>query len=546
MLISRKISPYQVIPNLIATLACFGRGACAKIRLQTRQLELNGVCLEEALSTSPHSKGNVQLFLNLRQDFHRLHGIITNLAYYVCEYELTHFRQRCQRRRAIDIMKSVNKACSLPDPPLWYEKLLRTSKDAITGLTGALHSPAPPVRVLERKAISIPEDLPESERFLPSRSCGTWFVTRRELRHLFEDSCDQGREEVLALTKEDIESKSKANGLAKVAQRIPISLLELNTFGHAVCALLIYLVWWEKPFEVDHPTILRSHELWEHFALFWTETQPTLSMIQMDRKFNQLLLRDKEFQKLDEVGSFATSSETFYVLAGRGSLFSSHLEKYQLETDEDNGQDLIRVGPGQVILGTYLKTKTAQELKDLVGDKSAYLPVIPELRLTKEDVTRLKMASAASDAGVERPKEWEEIKFSRRCPNSDYGEENRGVIFLVLTVMSLIYGGLHALAWFANFNSTTEQLLWRISSCVVMGGLPIFYVLIIEKDDGFEKGFYKFIGIVLNSEILFVLIAIAYILARAYLVVECFIQLSHMPAGVYDVPEWSAYFPHLS
>lgn len=64
-------------------------------------------------------------------------------------------------------------------------------------------------------AISIPEDLPESERFLPSRSCGTWFVTRRELRHLFEDSRDQGREEVLALTKEDIESKSKANGLAK-------------------------------------------------------------------------------------------------------------------------------------------------------------------------------------------------------------------------------------------------------------------------------------------------------------------------------------------
>lgn len=109
-----------------------------------------------------------------------------------------------------------------------------------------------------------------------------------------------------------------------VAQRIPISLLELNTFGHAVCALLIYLVWWEKPFEVDHPTILRSHELWEHFALFWTETQPTLSMIQMDRKFKQLLLRDKEFQKLDEVGSFATSSETFYVLAGRVEIHSLH------------------------------------------------------------------------------------------------------------------------------------------------------------------------------------------------------------------------------
>ncbi|KAI4087558.1 MAG: hypothetical protein LQ344_006711 [Seirophora lacunosa] len=428
----------------------------------------------------------------------------------------------CLRLEAIAITKSVNKACSLPDPPLWYEKLLRTSKDAITGLTRALHSPAPPAQLTGEAqkssstsgrspwalahgfyvwmgglAISIPEDLPESERFLPSRSCGTWFVTRRELRHLFEDSRDQGREEVLALTKEDIESK--------IAQRIPISLLELNTFGHAVCALLIYLVWWEKPFEVDHPTILRSHELWEHFALFWTETQPTLSMIQMDH----------------------------------GALFSSHLKKYQLEMDEENGQDLIRVGPGQVIPGTNLKTKTAQEMKDLVGDKSAYLPVIPELRLTKEDVTRLKMASAASDARVGRPKEWEEIKFRRRCSNAEDFAESDFVSLLGLTIVSLIYGGLHALAWFANFNSTTEQLLWRISSCVVMGGLPIFDVLVRGSETGFH-------GIVTTSEILLFLIAIAYILARAYLVVGCFIQLSHMPAGVYEVPEWSAYFPHLS
>lgn len=41
-----------------------------------------------------------------------------------------------------------------------------------------------------------------------------------------------------------------------VSEHIPISLLELNTFGHAVCALLIYVLWWDKPFEVDYPTVL--------------------------------------------------------------------------------------------------------------------------------------------------------------------------------------------------------------------------------------------------------------------------------------------------
>ena len=54
-----------------------------------------------------------------------------------------------------------------------------------------------------------------------------------------------------------------------VVHRIPISLLELNTFGHAVCALLIYLLWWEKPFEVDFPTIIKDQILWNFCALSW-------------------------------------------------------------------------------------------------------------------------------------------------------------------------------------------------------------------------------------------------------------------------------------
>ena len=44
---------------------------------------------------------------------------------------------------------------------------------------------------------------------------------------------------------------------------MPLSLLELNTFGHAVCALLIYLLWWEKPFEVEFPTMIEDQMFWD-------------------------------------------------------------------------------------------------------------------------------------------------------------------------------------------------------------------------------------------------------------------------------------------
>ena len=77
------------------------------------------------------------------------------------------------------------------------------------------------------------------------------------------------------ISEEDIRDKSKANALAKtlvclqaiwfcfqcvtrVQQGLAITLLELNTFAHAICTLLIYLLWWNKPLDIEQPTIIRG------------------------------------------------------------------------------------------------------------------------------------------------------------------------------------------------------------------------------------------------------------------------------------------------
>lgn len=68
----------------------------------------------------------------------------------------------------------------------------------------------------------------------------------------------------------DISDKSKADGLAKslvclqaswmllqcigrLAAKLPITLLEINTVGHCFCTLIIYLIWWNKPLNVLEP-----------------------------------------------------------------------------------------------------------------------------------------------------------------------------------------------------------------------------------------------------------------------------------------------------
>ena len=89
--------------------------------------------------------------------------------------------------------------------------------------------------------------------------------------------------------------------LCAVAQHIPISLLELNTFGHAICALLVYLLWWEKPFEVDYPTMVDSQLLWDLRALDWMQKNRSSAVETFDRDLRTCLEGDQWFQTLSEV-----------------------------------------------------------------------------------------------------------------------------------------------------------------------------------------------------------------------------------------------------
>ena len=76
--------------------------------------------------------------------------------------------------------------------------------------------------------------------------------------------------EVPCLTKRDIEDKSKADAVTKilsclqaawlmlqiigrVKQALPVTELETNTLAHVICAFLIYVLWFRKPYRIGHP-----------------------------------------------------------------------------------------------------------------------------------------------------------------------------------------------------------------------------------------------------------------------------------------------------
>jgi len=80
------------------------------------------------------------------------------------------------------------------------------------------------------------------------------------------------------LPKEHIRDKSKADGFGKtlaclqafwfctqcisrLATGLSITLLELNTFAHALCALLAYAFWWNKPHDVNEPVLIQGPQM---------------------------------------------------------------------------------------------------------------------------------------------------------------------------------------------------------------------------------------------------------------------------------------------
>lgn len=91
-------------------------------------------------------------------------------------------------------------------------------------------------------------------------------------------------------------------------QRIPISLLELNTVGHAICAVLVYILWWEKPFEVDYPTMIQGQVLWDIRSLIWMRYNRSSAAESFKRDLRNWLESDQWFQTLSEVESFNIAS----------------------------------------------------------------------------------------------------------------------------------------------------------------------------------------------------------------------------------------------
>ncbi|KAH7396802.1 hypothetical protein DE146DRAFT_789449 [Phaeosphaeria sp. MPI-PUGE-AT-0046c] len=415
-------------------------------------------------------------------------------------------------------------------------------------------------------------DVSDAPYIFPPGSPTTRFILQKGLEVLLRLIPDL----VPDLTELEIKDKSKANGFAKTlvclqavwfctqiivrtASRLTISILELNTFAHALCTLLIYLLWWDKPLDITEPTIIHGEPAHPAIAL--------LSVLQDSIKTTACVIspnssHSENTQQNYHIKNHAITIKLFpekkrYDYAPKGCRTK---EDYNVDVPIPPG--LTRVWLDELYPGTDFRVRQKRLDKPHLPDGS-----FAALDLPSDTAYRFKLARSAYDhfQGEREPetREFHKDYLTDRVKNTKLpdDEEDDGYwhFFVGITIAGVIYGGLHLTAWYAPI-SQTARTLWRVSGLIVAltGAMWLPFQVYIKLDNDRmnnrlpENGVVNFILKRYNRACeritlgYILLVAVVYVAARIYLIVECFLNVRRLPPSTFEVPTWSQYFPHIS
>jgi hypothetical protein len=406
-------------------------------------------------------------------------------------------------------------------------------------------------------------DLPPEKKFLPG-SRDVVILLRDGLEYVAEHEPSI----IPDLSKEEILDKSKASGfdktivciqatwfltqlIARIGQGLPISLLELSTAAHSICALLIYILWWDKPTGVGRPTLIsgeRMHGLCAAFCFnTWFDGRRDCGLL-------ELLPADGRW-KAPPTTVLPCAQVVDTIPPGAG-----------LEPDKVYGlYDRQCVAGLQCCFADYEYDKRPFQHRLYMECSSRD---IQRWRFTSDWLRPSRVEFDRLDRVNDRSPDWPSALTSAGLDAIIDFDKTAIPVFIGFSAAGMLYGGLHLLAWTAPFYSSTHAVLWKVaavniacsgiygvalSASRVLGELRHHLQVRINRATPTRLSLalqtlvlYGVSGTAVTLSILFILAIPFYLFSRAFLMVECFISLAYLPPEVFQQAEWSSYFPHIS
>jgi hypothetical protein len=353
-----------------------------------------------------------------------------------------------------------------------------------------------------------------------------------------------------------------AQCITRMAQGIGISLLEMNTFVHCIAALLTYIFWWQKPKDINEPIV----------AIDATENEFVKALALYARL--DALTKHHYLAKMNNLMSLShVKSENAPPSADEHALSSAGAEPRTLHDDNAGNNsnrpspeaEVTRIQLGQFLYGHHLESKSSTwpGIRERWDDRDRDVAYID---ITAEDVHLLgEVEKSGAVLTDEQRQQWQRAGGFHNFGNRpfipyerfehhgiEYEDAPRQFGFMAaLTISGLVYGCLHMLAWNGPFLTSAEQELWRMSTVVIgASGLlwPLWATVSEPEESRFGLGFWLFgFASIIWPVVIKFLFPPLYIMARLDLVVECYINLVHLPDGdMFRSPNWSLYIPHIS
>ncbi|KAH8176147.1 hypothetical protein LIA77_04565 [Sarocladium implicatum] len=417
------------------------------------------------------------------------------------------------------------------------------------------------------------------------------------------------------LDPDDIKDKSKADSLAKVivllqagwfllqtiariAQHLPVSLLEVNTIGHVVCALFIYVLWWNKPREVREPTVLEGPWVRPLCAFMFMSSR--ISGVQYRTGIRPSAWITPELENLTYVAPEETRPSSVPTPDRERSshgiaVYSEHADEVTKvsNTPPSVGGDATEVSEAQ--------DKQSRPVSFLDVESRAHATTRSEFGDFRTEIRRQDTANTAArkrklgwavegndddatsrlralrhELCAEAFQSYPAVReyFVRKTPSSsEYVPQleqflvpiainwpsdflMRGLptafVGIILWFVSILYGCIHLAAWNEFFPSETERLLWHMSAgYICASGVwwttahVLFYIWPWlrnwwERFTHLQSNWLQYIvyGFLMSCA------GTLYILTRLYLPVEGLVALRSAPRSMYDTVDWAKFIPH--
>ncbi|KAF8956877.1 hypothetical protein BDZ97DRAFT_2079536 [Flammula alnicola] len=119
---------------------------------------------------------------------------------------------------------------------------------------------------------------------------------------------------------------------------------------------------------------------------------------------------------------------------------------------------------------------------------------------------------------------------------------------LIAILVSIVFGGIHCIAWSFQFPTYTERWIWRVTA-VIVSAVPIstsvLSVIVTDIDESPDAPKWLIFMSALTTAFLMAS-TIIYMAARITLLVLPIISLRSLPPGAYVDISWTVFFPHFN